>query len=123
VTNTSASEEEFVPGPFGAPLSVSNLPPPDTQRWVIRRKAEIVAAVRGGLLSLNEACDRYGLTTEEFMAWQLSIERYGLPGLKIKRIDYYRRRNAINIARLPELLGTEATPMAPAAADCFGISE
>ena len=92
-------------GPFGVPLSASDLPPPDTQRWVVRRKAEVVAAVRGGLLSLDEACDRYSLTTEEFMAWQSSIDRYGLPGLKINRIDYYRRRDAINIARLPELLG------------------
>jgi hypothetical protein len=72
VTNTSASEAEFVPGPFGAPLSVRDLPPPDTQRWVVRRKAEVVAPVRGGLLSINQACNRYNLTTEEFMAWQSS---------------------------------------------------
>jgi hypothetical protein len=102
---THTSDEKFVRGVFGAPLLASDLPPPDTQRWVIRRKAEIVAAVRGGLLSLDEACNRYGLTTEEFIAWQSSIDRYGLPGLKINRIDYYRRNDAINIARLPELLG------------------
>ena len=105
MTHTSASDAKVVWGPFGVPLSASDLPPPDTQRWVVRRKAEVVAAVRGGLLSLDEACDRYSLTTEEFMAWQSSIDRYGLPGLKINRIDYYRRRDAINIARLPELLG------------------
>src|SRR5438105_13060223 len=39
------------------------------------RKAEVVAAVRGGLLSLEEACSRYTLTVEEFLSWQYSIER------------------------------------------------
>jgi len=39
---------------------------------VIRRKAEVVAAVRGGLLSLEEACSRYTLTVDEFLSWQFS---------------------------------------------------
>ena len=82
--------ERYVIGPTGAPLTLGDLPPPDTQRWVIRRKAEIVAAVRGGLLTLDEACDRYRLTNEEFLAWQQSIERYGLPGLRTTRIQQYR---------------------------------
>ena len=82
--------ERYVIGPTGAPLTLSDLPPPDTQRWVIRRKAEVVAAVRGGLLTLDEACDRYSLTNEEFAAWQASIDRYGLPGLRTTRIQQYR---------------------------------
>ena len=48
----------LVIGPCGAPLSITDLPQPGTCRWVIRRKAEIVAAVRGGLLSLEDACRR-----------------------------------------------------------------
>src|SRR6185369_12974978 len=48
----------YVIGPDGSPLTVADLPPKDTKRWVIRRKAEVVAAVRGGLLSLEEACER-----------------------------------------------------------------
>jgi len=82
--------EKYVIGPTGAPLTLSDLPPPDTQRWVIRRKAEVVAAVRGGLLTLDEACNRYSLTNEEFLAWQQSIDRYGLPGLRTTRIQQYR---------------------------------
>ncbi|MEM9277623.1 MAG: DUF1153 domain-containing protein, partial [Pseudomonadota bacterium] len=50
---------KYVIGPDGSPLTVSDLPPASTRRWVIRRKAEVVAAVRGGLLSLEEACERY----------------------------------------------------------------
>jgi Protein of unknown function (DUF1153) len=57
---------------------------------VIRRKAEVVAAVRGGLLSIDEACSRYSLTIEEFLAWQDSIDRHGLAGLRTTRIQLYR---------------------------------
>lgn len=81
---------KYVIGPDGSPLTIADLPPPDTQRWVIRRKAEVVAAVRGGLLSLEEACSRYTLTTEELLNWQQSIDRHGLAGLRTTRIQHYR---------------------------------
>ena len=80
----------YVIGPDGSPLTVADLPPPGHQRWVIRRKAEVVAAVRGGLLSLEEACDRYVLTVEEYLSWQRSIDRHGLAGLRTTRIQDYR---------------------------------
>jgi hypothetical protein len=80
----------YVIGPDGSPLTVADLPPRDTKRWVIRRKAEVVAAVRGGLLSMEEACERYKLTVDEFLSWQRSIDRHGLPGLRATRIQDYR---------------------------------
>ena len=73
-TRTNSRGEPYVIGPTGAPLTIADLPPVDTGRWVIRRKAEVVAAVRGGLLTLDEACERYSLTNEEFLAWQKSID-------------------------------------------------
>ena len=76
----------YVIGPDGSPLTIADLPPTDTKRWVIRRKAEVVAAVRGGLLSIEEACERYRLTVDEFLSWQRSIDRHGLPGLRATRI-------------------------------------
>ena len=82
---------KYVIGPDGSPLTIADLPPPDTHRWVIRRKAEVVAAVRGGLLSLEEACKRYTLTVEEFLNWQASIDRHGLPGLGTTRNQHYRQ--------------------------------
>ena len=81
---------KYVIGPDGSPLTIADLPPPSTKRWVIRRKAEVVAAVRGGLLTLDEACERYQLTNEEFLAWQQSIDRHGLAGLRTTRIQQYR---------------------------------
>ena len=80
----------YVIGPDGSPLTVADLPPRDTKRWVIRRKAEVVAAVRGGLLSLEDALERYRLTSEEFLAWQRSIDRHGLAGLRTTRLQQYR---------------------------------
>ncbi len=84
------SREQVVIGPDGSPLTVADLPRPDTKRWVIRRKAEVVAAVRGGLLSLEEACERYTLTVEEFLGWQAAIDRHGLAGLRATRVQQYR---------------------------------
>ena len=77
-------------GPLGEPLTIADLPSPKTKRWVIRRKAEVVAAVNGGLLTVDEACDRYGLTVEEFAGWQRAIDRSGMPGLRVTRIQHYR---------------------------------
>ena len=81
----------MVIGPLGEPLSVDSLPPPSTTRWVVRRKAEVVAAVRGGLLSLEEASSRYTLTVDEFLSWQFSIDQHGLAGLRTTRIQQYRQ--------------------------------
>jgi hypothetical protein len=81
---------KYVIGPDGSPLTIADLPPEDTKRWVIRRKAEVVAAVRGGLLSLEEACNRYTLTVEEFLSWQQSIDKHGLAGLRATRVQQYR---------------------------------
>ncbi|KPB00487.1 MULTISPECIES: DUF1153 domain-containing protein [Ahrensia] len=81
---------KYVIGPDGSPLTINDLPPASTRRWVIRRKAEVVAAVRGGLLSLDEACARYTLTVEEYLSWQASIEENGLAGLRTTRIQQYR---------------------------------
>ena len=48
------------------------------------------AAVRGGLISLEEACERYTRTVDEYLSWQRSIDKHGLPGLRATRIQEYR---------------------------------
>lgn len=68
--------------------------PPASVRWVVRRKAEVVAAVRSGAVSLDEVCRRYCLTEDEFEAWQRFIDRHGVDGLRATRLQYYRRRAA-----------------------------
>src|SRR3569623_2248083 len=76
-------------GPLGEPLTHDTLPPPETTRGVVRRKAEVVAAGNGGLLSVDEVCARYSLTVEEFASWQRAIDRSGMPGLRVTRIQHY----------------------------------
>jgi hypothetical protein len=58
---------------------------------VIRRKAEVVAGVHGGLITLEEACRRYRLSVDEFRSWERLLQAHGLPGLRITRIKKYRR--------------------------------
>src|SRR5260370_31910789 len=67
-----------------------DLPPPDTKRWVVRRKAVVVAAVRSGSIGMQEACRRYKLSVEEFLAWQREIDRHGIPGRRVTRLQIYR---------------------------------
>ena len=90
MTEAHRPRVKYVIGPDGSPLTIADLPPPSTKRWVIRRKAEVVAAVRGGLLSLDEACSRYTLTVDEFLSWQMSIDQHGLAGLRTTRLQQYR---------------------------------
>jgi hypothetical protein len=72
--------------------SPAALPPPNTKRWVARRKAAVVAAVANGYLSLEEACRRYMLSAEEFASWQHAIDTHGLRGLRTTRLQEYRVR-------------------------------
>ena len=79
--------------PDGSPLTIADLPSSGTQeRWVIRRKALVVAAVRGGLLSLGDACNLYTLTIDEFLSWQTTVDQHGLAGLRATRVQQYRQK-------------------------------
>ena len=77
-------------GVNGEPLTRDDLPAPDTKRWVMRRKAVVVAGVRSGLITLNEACTRYALSVDEFMSWQRMLDRHGMAGLRSTRVQEYR---------------------------------
>ena len=80
-------------------LDLMKLPPPDTKRWVVRRKAAVVQAVRNGSISLQEACQRYTLSVEEFLAWERAVDRYGISGLRVTRIQIYRDTDAVRAAK------------------------
>ncbi len=80
-----------VVAPAGEPLTLDGLPPPDLKRWIARRKAQVVAAVRAGLIGLDQACTRYGITIEEFLSWQHLLDEHGLHELRVTRLQDYRR--------------------------------
>ncbi len=91
MASDSPGRPKTVIGPAGEPLTIDDLPPPETRRWVIRRKAEVVAGVRNGLISLEDACKRYKLSVEEFLTWQRLIDQHGMRGLRTTRLQQYRR--------------------------------
>jgi hypothetical protein len=80
-----------VKGPDGQKMTLADLPSPNISRWVTRRKAEVVAAVTGGLLTREAACERYNLTPEEYEAWERLYARHGAKGLRTTRLQQYRR--------------------------------
>ena len=84
------SSVPFVIGPDGEKLTRADLPAPAIRRWVPRRKARVVAAVEGGLISREEACSRYAISDEEFEGWKASLSEYGLRGLRVTKISEMR---------------------------------
>ena len=74
---------KYVMGPEGRDMTLGDLPRSNNQRWLPLQKANVVFAVRGGLLSIEEACQRYRLTTEEFASWERAIDRDGIKGLRV----------------------------------------
>lgn len=86
----AADRPNRVVGPVGEPLTLETLPPRGIDRWTIRRKGQVVAAVNGGLLTFDEACERYGLAIEELTSWQRAVARSGMAGLRVTRLQQYR---------------------------------
>jgi len=78
---------QWINGPVGF-LSAAELPAPDVIRWTPRRKAEVVLAINGGILTAEEACRRYRVSAEELSSWRRSYRGEGVKGLRTTR---YRR--------------------------------
>jgi transposase-like protein len=71
---------------------MTELPPPNTRRWVPRRKAAVVAAVSSGMITIEEACRRYHMSEGEFFAWRRAFENFGIRGLRAGRIQQHGLR-------------------------------
>ena len=67
------------------------LPSPATERWTPRRKAAVIEGVRQGLLTIEEACERYNLTIDEYRAWERDFDSHGKNGLRTTRVGIYRK--------------------------------
>ncbi len=72
--------------------TINGLPPTDSKRWNSRRKEEVVLAVKNGLLSFEEACSRYSLTTTELERWQTQLKLHGRKGLRETKMQDYVRQ-------------------------------
>ncbi len=80
----------FVIGPDGEKMTIADLPSPETRRWVPRRKARVVAAVEGGLITAEHALSRYSITEEEYDLWKAAMSRFGMRGLCVTKINQVR---------------------------------
>ncbi|MEM6408053.1 MAG: DUF1153 domain-containing protein [Pseudomonadota bacterium] len=77
--------------PDGTQLNRSDLPSPNTTRWVASRKALVVKAVENGLMSEEEACDTYGLSKEELESWRNAVSEFGVRALKTTALQRFRQ--------------------------------
>ena len=82
VVSQSVSDQALYAG-VELPVPSANL------RWVISRKAQLIAALDAGWLSLEEACSRYSLTSEEIISWRSRMMRHGMRGLRATGIQQY----------------------------------
>jgi hypothetical protein len=85
MNNDVGKRGSLVVGPDGNVLTISDLPISARIRWVPRRKAEVVSAVAGGLLTMSEACTRYAVSLEEFAQWRKDWASGGLKYLQVSR--------------------------------------
>jgi transposase-like protein len=81
---------KYVVGPTGH-VTIDSLPPPNTARWTARRKAEVIAAIKGKLLTRAEALKRYGWTESELSYWMDALQKFGLDGLKVTKVAEHRQ--------------------------------
>lgn len=81
----------FVRLPDGTTLTRSDLPARNTTRWVAHRKTIVVRAVEAGMLTLDQACEMYSLSPEEFEIWRSGLENHGRRGLLVTKIQQYRQ--------------------------------
>jgi hypothetical protein len=68
--------------PDGTVMTRADLPPPQTTRWVASRKLAVVRGVMHGLITQEDAIERYGLSKEEFLEWLTALSEQGADGLK-----------------------------------------
>jgi hypothetical protein len=77
--------------PDGTIMTRADLPPPETVRWVASRKAAVVRAVQAGLITREQALANYGLSDEEFGAWESAVAAHGEKALRATALQKYRQ--------------------------------
>ncbi len=77
--------------PDGSMMTRADLPPAETRRWVASRKASVVKAVQFGLLTPDQAQERYSLSEEELLEWVRAATEHGEEALKVTRVQKYRQ--------------------------------
>ncbi|WP_333714606.1 CtrA inhibitor SciP [Yoonia sp.] len=77
--------------PDGSVLTRADLPASDTRRWVASRKAVVIKAVTHGLITRQEALERYALSEDELDEWEAAMAQHGEAALKATALQKYRQ--------------------------------
>ena len=77
--------------PDGTVMTMADLPPAGTRRWVASRKASVVRGVMYGLISKDSALSRYQLSEDEFNEWLAMVKEHGEQALKTTHLKKYRQ--------------------------------
>ncbi|MEQ6203824.1 DUF1153 domain-containing protein [Sulfitobacter sp. HNIBRBA2951] len=75
----------------GTVMTMADLPPTRTRRWVASRKAAVVRGVVYGLISKEDALERYSLSDDEFIEWVRAVSTHGEAALKATMVQKYRQ--------------------------------
>ena len=59
-------------------ITANDLPAGNDIHWNLKRKAVVVSAVLGGIISIRDACARYELSVEEFLTWKRAAMQMGI---------------------------------------------
>jgi len=81
-------------------LNLRDLPLSRAVRWTSRLKADVVQAVRCGLLSLSEASERYALSREEFRTWEIAhdvLVRQGMRTETSHPAEHNKRKSSLHV--------------------------
>ena len=77
--------------PDGRVMTRADLPPAETRRWVASRKAAVVRGVVHGLITQDEALERYEISAEEFLEWVRAVSEHGEAALRATALQKYRQ--------------------------------
>lgn len=77
--------------PDGTVFTRADLPDKNTKRWVASRKAAVVKGLAAGLITADEAKERWMLSDDELDEWQSAIETHGERALKVTHTQQYRQ--------------------------------
>lgn len=77
--------------PDGTVMTRADLPPRTTVRWVASRKSAVVRGVLYGLISQEEALERYNISNDEFFEWISAVSTHGEEALKTTFLQKYRQ--------------------------------
>ena len=77
--------------PDGSVITLADLPPRNTRRWVASRKAAVVRGVMYGLISEENVQKNCGISSDEFQEWVRAVSLHGEGALKATLLQKYRQ--------------------------------